>query len=278
MKKILFFVFAFTALAVSAQTGANKLVFQKGQTVEVTTNVNIALQSPMGEMPMTMVSVDHYLVNDVSPNAIQLSRLPKKLTGSYTLMGQEGKIDSDDPKTLENPMMQPLKELLKKQEFTIDDYGTVLAMKGEAKKSEAESGMGGMMMPGLGDLMPAAGQPSVFKVLPAKQINKGDAWTDSSATPSGNSSTTYTVKDIVDNDIQLAFTGESSSKGTQSMMGQSVDMATSNKTEGAVVVDKATGLLKQRTSTTSNDSVMNLMGNEMKMTSKVMAVTTVKTL
>ncbi|HVF95833.1 MAG TPA: DUF6263 family protein [Flavisolibacter sp.] len=281
MKKITLLFFAASAtLASLAQNTANKLVLQKGQTIEVTTNMNMTMQTMMGEIPGTVTSVDHYVVGEVNASGIQLTRMPKKMLATFSAMGQENKIDSDDPKSLDNPMAQPIKEMMKqKQDFTIDAYGNVIALRGsEKKKGDAEGGMMSMMMPGMGDGLPVVGQASVFKVLPNKEVKAGDVWADSSSAAGSTKVTVYTVKDIRDNDIFLTYTGDGSSKGTQSAMGQSVDVAATSKGEGTIIVDKTTGLLKQRTATTSTESTMSIAGNEMKSSGKITTVTTVKTL
>ena len=281
MKKIFLPFFVLATLAATAQKISNKLTFQKGQTIEVTTNMNVNTQSMMGEMPASIVSTDTYTVGETSANGTQLIKTPKKVKLNVSAMGQEISADSDNPKDLEGRMGGPLKEILnQKQEFTVDETGKVTTVKADAKKKKEDGGMMSMMMPGMmaGPTLAVAGQPSLFKILPDREVSKGDTWTDSVNVEGNKSTTVYTVKDITDKEIILDYTGDGTSKTTQSAMGMSVDVAATTKNSGTVTLDKATGLLKQKTMTANTESNMSMNGNDMTSTTKITAVTTVKVL
>lgn len=282
MKKAFLSVFMLAALAGSAQKVSNKLSFQKGQTLEVTTNMNITSQTPMGEIPMNMVMTDQYAVGEASTDKTQLTKTPKRIKLGVNAMGQDMNADSDNPKDLEGRLGEPIKEMMKqKQEFTVDASGVVTSVKADEKKKKAEGGdMMSMMMPGMnsGAVMAVAGQPSIFKVLPGHEIAKGDTWTDTLNAEGNKSKTVYTVKDITEKEILLDYTGEGTSKTTQSAMGMSADVSASTKNSGTIVLDRATGLLKQKTMTANTDSSMSMGGQDINSTTKMTVVMTVKTL
>lgn len=281
MKKIVFSALLLAALAVSAQKTSNKLTFQKGQTLEVTTNMNITTQLPMGEIPVSMVMTDNYAVGETTAESTQLTKTPKRVKFSVNAMGQDMSADSDNPGDLQGQLGEPIKQIMKqKQEFTVDAAGLVTSVKADENSKKDDGGTANMMMPGLNNasVMAVAGQPSVFKILPSREVAKGDSWTDSTNAGGNKGATTYTVKEITDKDVLLDFTGQSTLKTSQSMMGMTADVTGSTKISGTVTLDKATGLLKQKTFTSNTDSVINASGQEMNTTSKITVVMTVKPL
>lgn len=280
MKKIFLPFFLVAAIGASAQKVSNKINFQKGQTLEVVTNMNMTTQSMMGEMPANIIITDQYAVGEVAADQIQLTKTPKRMKLSMSMMGQDMNIDSDNPKDLEGQFGGPIKELMKqKQEFTVDATGLVTAVKADEKKKKTseQAGMMGMMMPGLSNgAIATAGQPSIFKILPSREVAKGDTWTDSVTTEGNKSITVYTVKDITETEILLDYNGTAKTKTTQSAMGMSADVAADITSSGAITLDKATGLMKQKTLTSTTETNMNMNGNQMSSTTKTTAVTTVK--
>lgn len=269
-------------LAASAQKVSNKLTFQKGQTLEVTTNMNITTQSPMGEIPVSMVMTDNYTVGETGAESTQLTKTPKRVKFSVNAMGQDMSADSDNPSDLQGQLGEPIKQIMKqKQEFTVDASGLVTSVKADEKSKKDDAGASGMMMPGLSNasIVAVAGQPSLFKILPSREVAKGDSWTDSTNTGSNKGTTAYTVKEITDKDVLLDFTGESTMKTTQSMMGMTANVTGNIKVSGTVTLDKTTGLLKQKTFTSNTDSVISTTGGQdMNTTSKMTVVMTVKPL
>ncbi len=282
MKKIVLSALLLAALAGSAQKVSNKLSFQKGQTLEVTTNMNVTSQTPMGEIPANVVTTDQYAVGEANASQVQLTKTPKRIKLSVNAMGQDMNADSDNPKDLEGRLGEPIKEMMKqKQEFTIDASGTVTGVKADEKAKNAEGGdMMSMMMPGMKSsaAMVVAGQPSIFKVLPDREITKGYTWTDTINAAGNKSTTVYTVKDITDNEILLDYSGDGTTKTTQSAMGMSADVNSKMKISGTVTIDKLTGLLKQKTMTSNGESSMSMGGQDMNTTTKITLVVTVKTL
>lgn len=282
MKRFILPLLLLTTATALAQKTNNKLTFQKGQVLEVTTNMNMNTQSMMGEMPASIVMVDHFAVGDMTSSSIGLTKTPKKVKIEMTLMGQEYNLDSDKPQDLDGPMGKPVKEIMKRsQGFTIDPQGTITAVSGDEKKKDgaADGEMMSMMLPG----MPAGAQvtvglPSLFKILPDEAIMVGKTWTESLGEAGNTSKTVYTVKEITATEIILDFTGDATTKGTQSAMGMSMDVSSSTKMSGTVLIDKASGLLKQKTITANASTNMMMNGQDISSTSKITTVINVKPL
>lgn len=282
MKKVFIAVLLFSTLTSFAQKASSKLTFAKGQKLEVVTNMNITSQSMMGPSSGTIVIADAYTVTDAASNSFSMSKAPKQIKLNFSVGSQEIKVDSDNPQDLNSMFGQPIKEIMNaKQEFTIDATGKILAVKKDEKKTKSnseQSNMMGMMLPGL-DLsasMPKEGNPSFFQILPTREIGIGESWKDSINIEGNKNVTVYKVKDITANEIILDFTSEGTTVSSQSAMGMDINVNAETKANGTILIDKATGVIKQKTSNNNTETRMNLGGREMTSTIKTTAVTNVK--
>lgn len=281
MKKLIVVFTLFSALFAQAQKAGNKLTFTKGQTLEVVSNMNVFAESMMGPSSGTVTITDTYTINDASADAFTLVKAPKQIKLDFAFGSQKIKIDTDNPEDMKGMFAQPMKEVMnQKPEFTIDAAGKIIAVKqAEKKKSEepGAAGMMGMMLPGmdLAGSLPQVGNPSFFQVLPNREVGIGDTWTDSLNLDGNRNVTVYKVKEITDKDIVLDFTGEGQTKTRREAMGMSVDVNATHRTSGSIVIDKATGIMKQKTATNHTETAMNLGGNEMTSNVKTTVVTNV---
>jgi hypothetical protein len=272
------------APAAFSQKAANKLSFTKGQTLEVVTNMNISAESMMGPISGTVTSADSYSVNDASPASFTLVKVPKQIKMDISYGSQQMKLDSDNPDAMSPMLAGPVKDIMsRKPEFTIDATGKILSVKkDDAKKSDEEdaSGMMGMMLPGMdfGSALPKAGSPSFFQVLPGREVAVGDTWTDSLADGDNKNVIAYKVKDITDNEIVLEFAGNGTTVTTREAMGTKIAVNATTKATGSIIIDKTTGIIKQKRSTNTTETAMNLGGQDVNSTVKTTLVTNVKSL
>lgn len=283
MKTLLFFVSLISGSAAFAQKAISKLSFINGQSLEVVTNATISAKSMMGATSGTIITADAYKVSRTAANTTTLLKEPKKLKMNFTFGSQQINLDSENPRDLEGPFGQPVKEIMnQKPEFTIDETGTVIAVKKteKVKKEEQQPGAGvmGMMMPGmdLASALPQVGNASFFKVLPNREIGIDDTWTDSLSNEGNTNITIYKVKEITDKEVIVDFTGEGTTKSEKEAMGMNVNINASHHASGSIVLDKATGIIKQKTTVNTTESTMNLGGREITSTIKSTLLTTVK--
>lgn len=284
MKKVLLSLSFLSVVYAFGQKAPNQISFRKGQQLEVLTNITITAQSMMGPSSGTVSLSDTYTVNDAEENQFTLVKVPKKMKMNFSVGSQEIKIDSDNPQDLNSMFGQPVKEIMSQQpEFTIDASGKIIAVKGDEKKKKEDAqkgGMMGMMLPGmdLASALPQKGAPSFFQVLPNRQVNVGDTWTDSLHAEGNQNVTVYKVKDITANEIILDFTGNGTAITTQSAMGVDIQVNATTKATGNILIDKTTGVVKQKTSNNTTESTMNLGGREITSTIKSSLVTNVNSL
>ncbi|WP_121355919.1 DUF6263 family protein [Flavisolibacter nicotianae] len=282
MKKIVLAFAVVSTLPGFAQKAFNKLTFTKGQQLEVVTNINLSAESMMGPTTGTITIADLYSVNNATAQTTTLLKVPKQVKMNFNFGSQEIKLDSDNPKDLSSPFSQPVKEIMsQKPEFTIDASGKILSVKKNDTKTKAEgdgAGMMGMMLPGMdfASAVPQPGAPSFFQVLPNREVGIGDTWTDSLQAEGTKNVTVYKVKDISDKEIVLDFSGAGTTVTAREAMGMNVNVNAANRSTGSIVLDKATGIIKQKTTTNTTETTMNMGGREITSTIKTTMVTNVK--
>ena len=119
---------------------------------------------------------------------------------------------------------------------------------------------------------PSIGETMELKVLPSKAISEGSQWTDSTT----KGKTVYTVTEITGNQVTVTYTDVSNTEQKQELMGTTVNISTTDKTNGIMIIDRQSGLLKQKAAVTDSEGTMNMMGQSMPMTYKTTKTWTVK--
>jgi hypothetical protein len=280
---------AFT-LSVSAQKVSNKLTFNKGQKLEVTTSGNsVITQEVMGqsmEIKMDFNIAQALNINEVANGNATMDHKIQSMKFSSEAMGQAQSFDSNKPEDMNSDMGKNLKKSLdKKYTMTVDPQGRVVSVKEDGTVTQKPSDDEGNAMAqmfgrmGSGFEMPKPGDLSEFAVLPSREVGKGDSWTDSLNKVKGmKGAVTYTVNAITDSEVLLDYVQNTSLETTQQMMGMEANINTKEKTTGTITLDRKSGLLKQKTANMSSEGTVDVQGMSIPVTSKGTVTTTVKTL
>lgn len=289
MKQLVSLAFIVCTVNATAQKASNKLTFQKGQKLEMTTQVkNVIAQEMMGqniEFNVDATITNSFDVADVAAGNAVIEGKTKRMQFNFEGMGQSKKFDSENEADMKSEGGKAAEKSLKnKYTMTVDPNGKIVAVKKDddtpngAKADAAADPMAAMMgqiFEGMGS--PEVGKSSVFKILPDKEVSKGETWSDSTSTGKDEKTkTVYTVSDINDATIIVDFTQDGNSVRKQEMQGMEMTMNMKNKANGKITLDKKTGLLKQKTVTTESTGTIDVMGQSMPMTTKSTATTTVK--
>lgn len=244
-----------------AQKVAGKLVFQPGQVLAVnmkssTTNLVSAMGQEL-EMKTEVIADHQFKVTNTTDENHTLSHEINRVRFNSEGMGNTLNFDSQSENDLNGQMGAPVKDLLiKKYNLVIDASGnTLMAMnEGEsAGKSNAQAGMLAQFINGLNDLIqaPKQGEASFFKVLPATEVGVGDAWTNTIDRNGTKIEEAYSIAEINENFITLNYLSNSNSTTVQENMGMEVTITMKNKSEGKIKVDRKSGILKEKTITTT---------------------------
>lgn len=289
MKHVFVAAFVSLTMVASAQKVSNKLNFNKGQKLEVTTSGNsVITQEVMGQsmdIKMDFNIARALNVSDVANGNATIDHKIQSMKFSSEAMGQAQSFDSNKPEDLNSEMGKSLKKNLdKKYTMTLDNQGKVVSVKedGNAAKKSEDDAAGGAMAQMFGRMSsgfeaPKAGDVSEFAILPGKEVSRGDSWTDSLNKVKGmKGAITYTVNTISDSEVLLDYVQNTTLETTQQMMGMEATINTKEKTIGTVTIDRKSGLLKQRTATSNSEGTVDVQGMSIPVSSKSTAMTTVK--
>ncbi len=251
-----FFITVFTFTGFS-QTVPGKLMFTQGQTLDITLQMKSTIaQQAMGQAIDFNVNAtgDHsYKVTNATEENNTLHHKVDRIRFSFDGMGQKMNFDSNVEKDMNGMFGKPVKDILeKKYDIILDQPGTVLmAVPEKIKLTEMDSRLAIItsMLKDVFDLVqpPAKGSNSFFKVLPDKESAKGEAWTESYQDAGGKYETKYTLADITDSTIVVDFTGSSITVSKAEMMGSETTTTMNNKSTGKIILNKATGIMKEKT-------------------------------
>ncbi len=286
MKKIIVLAGMLCTITGFGQKVTGKLKLTQGQLL----NINMELESTISQEAMGQtidfnidgVANHAYKVTNTTDDNSTLHHDVKRIQFNFEGMGQKMPFDSDNPKDLEGPFGKPVKEMLKKSfDIIVDPTGKVLMVQPEKQQAIEMDDRMKLIASMLKDVLsvvepPAKNSNSFLKVLPDKEVEKGESWTESYETAEGKFNNTYTLTEITDSTLIINYTGTSTTSSKLEIMpGMEISKNLTNKTSGKITLDKATGILRQKTINTESTGTAQGMGGETPITSKLSIVITV---
>ncbi|HVG41561.1 MAG TPA: DUF6263 family protein [Chitinophagaceae bacterium] len=284
MKHVLSVAFIALTLSASAQKVNNKLNFQKGQKLEMVSKVNTTVSMEMmGQSLDTKIDATitrTFDVEDVTSNGATIEHKVKRVQTNLEIPMQGTQtFDSDKESDMKSENGKAMEKALKnKYKMTLNGDGKIATIKADddnpnKNPSKDEDMMStAMAQMAAGFDLPKVGDKSEFAILPAKELGKGESWTDTA----NNIKAVYTVSDITATDVVINYTEEGTTSRKQEAMGQEINMSSKDKTTGKITIDRKSGLLKEKTATTSSEGNMEVGGQSMPMNTKVTKTITVK--
>jgi hypothetical protein len=284
MKRLILFV----ALSLSIHSFSQnaKLGLQKGQKIEMTVDTKkattIELMGQAMESTVNATVTTSYDIKDVNANGTVIEHKVKRLVFTLDGMGQKQNFDSEKEGDLKGDIGKVLEKSIKnKYTVTLDPSGKITDVKLDddnpnAKPNDENQMIAEMLSSQLGLTIPKVGTLSDLSVLPARKLSQGEKWVDSSSVDGTSRTTNYTVKTINDNEVALDFTELTNIQTTKSIMGTQAVVNSKNTSSGSIVVDKKTGVLKQKTITTDTDGKIEAQGQTIPQKEKATVTITVK--
>jgi hypothetical protein len=287
MKKIFLIASLTLATAGFAQKVNNRLTFQKGQKLEVLVETNknssIEIMGQTMETKVTSAITEVLDVEDAGKEGATIEHKIKQVKFNLTNPMQSQSFDSEKDADRNGEIGKMLEKSIKnKYTMTVDPTGKITSVKVDDDnpndKSKDMADMADLLSAQLGLNMgvPTVGDASSFKILPDNQVGVGDTWTDSSSSEGQTKKTTYTVKSITDGEVLLDFTELLNVNTTQQIMGTEATIKTNDKTAGTIILDRATGLLKQKKAIMEEEGTMEAQGQSIPMKGKTEITVTVK--
>lgn len=288
MKHIFLAATLFFLISISSfsQKINGKLTFNQGQNFEIAMTVKTTIsQQVMGQaIDFTVDATGNhtYKVTNTTEDNTTLNHQVQRITFAFDGMGQKRKFDSNEEKDLNGPFGPLVKDMLeKKYDIIVDPSGSVkMAIPEKIVLAEGDSRMAIItsMLKGVLDIVqpPQKGRPSFFKVLPDGEGSKGDTWTTTYDGENGKVDAAYSLADITDSTIVVDFAENSVTVTKAEMMGSETTTTLNNKSTGKIILDRITGIIKEKTiNTESNGNTEAPMGT-LPVTSKTTTVITVK--
>jgi hypothetical protein len=283
MKQILLVAALTLTVQGFAQKVNGKLNFPKGQKLEMVTEASSVVSvDMMGQTMDTKVNVSIFRnidVEDVSNgNAVIEHKMKRMKMNMESPMAGAQTFDSDNEKDMKGEGGKAAEKALKnKYQMTVDANGKIVAVKADdnnpnktASKADGDMMANTMNQMGVNLDLPKVGDASEFKILPEKEVGKGDSWSDNSGTIKRN----YTISDITDTEVLVNFTTEGTTETKQEAGGMEIVMNTKDKSTGQIVIDRKTGLMKKKTENIDSDGTMEVMGQSIPMKTKATRITT----
>lgn len=269
-----------------SQKVTGKLSFEQGQVFQVTLQLKSTIsQQAMGQAIDFTVDAagEHaYKVTNATEDNSTLNHSVNRVSFAFDGMGQKRSFDSNQEKDLNGPFGKPVKELLEKKfDIIVDTAGTTLMALPE--KIELTAGDQRMaliqgMMKDVFNLVqpPKKGTASFFKVLPDNATGKGEPWTVSTTLDNGKMDAAYSISDINDSTIVVDFATTSNTISKAEVMGNETTTTMNNKSTGKIIIDRATGILREKTETTESNGNTETSFGTLPVTAKTTTTITVK--
>jgi Family of unknown function (DUF6263) len=288
MKRLFVFVFVLQTISVItwAQKVSGRLKFEQGQTFNITMQVKTSVIQQAGDQSIDF-NVDatgnhSYKITNSTDDNSTLHHQLQHIRFSFEGMGPKRSFDSNEEKDMNGPFGKPMKEMLEKTyDIIIDSNGkTLMALPEKIQFGETDNQMAiiSSLLKDVTDLVqpPQKDKGSFFKVLPDSATGKGGTWTETYENENGKFNAAYALSDITDSTIIVDFAASSVTITKAVMMGTETTTTMNNKSTGKIILDKMTGIIREKTMNTESSGTTESAFGNLPVTSKTTTTITVK--
>ena len=287
MKKSSFIILILLNSFISfSQKVTGKVSLQPGQRIDISVQLHTTVSQEAGGQAIDFTTdgtaVHGFKVTNATDNNNTLHHDVKKLSFNFNGMGQKRSFDSANPKDLDGFFGKPVKDILgKSYDMIIDPFGKTLLVKPEKIELTKMDDRLIIVFNMLKDITavvypPQKNAPSFFKVLPDSATGINESWSESGTDSTGMYKTIYTLSAITDSTVVVDFKGNSAIITKAEVMGMQTSTNMNNSYTGKVIIDKKTGIVREKSITTDSNGSTEAMGGSMPVTSKTTIAITVK--
>ena len=272
--------------AINGQSVSGKLQFEQAKIVNIDMKIKTTVtQQAMGnaiDFTANGLAMHRYKVTATNADNTTLHHEAYKIAFQFEGMGQKRSFDSDNEKDMAGQFGEPVKNILsRKFEMIIDANGRVVSIlpeKIDPVKVDERLAIVLNMLKDITDVVypPQKGEASFFKVLPAAETAKGESWTDSLQSETGKFKTSYTLSAITDSTIIVDFNSTAATVSKTMMMGRETITTLNSTSTGKIILDKATGIVKEKLINTESHGNTEAMGGIMPVSAKTTTTIIVK--
>ena len=253
-------------------TNAQNIKLDNGRKITATTTTTMDMDMGVaGQMKIASKATNVLNITGADDKNYNATNTVTKLTMSQEGMGQSVEFDSDKKEDRESDIGKAAgKELDKPAQITIDK-GTGKIIEINKKKSPEDQEDKNPMADIMGDTQGAeVTAANAFFVIPiGKKV--GDKWTDSTTEAGMKGIKTYELKSINNGIADIAVKVSTKGTLTKEAQGMQFDINMTSTGDGAMLVDTKTGLVKKNDVTNDVTGTLDVMGQSMPITMKMVA-------
>jgi hypothetical protein len=274
---IILFILSASILSFS-QKVSGRLTFQQGQIICITVEVKSTVsQQAMGnaiDFNVDGAANHSYKVTNATDDNNTLHHDVKKIRFSFEGMGTKRSFDSDNKNDMSGMFGLQVKDILSKSfDMIIDPSGKVLMVKPEKielAKGDDRLAIVFSMLKDITSIVhpPKKKEASLFKVLPDTATGLHGSWNETGMDANGKFSNIYTLSAITDSTIVIDLKGNSVTTNKAEVMNIQISTTMNNDYTGKIILDKSTGILKEKTITTISTGTAEGMGGTTPVSSK----------
>lgn len=262
----------------NAASGKIKLI--NGQKIVVESSTEIEASLAMGmQLNSTSSAVNALEVKNSTSGNYTVSNTLTKLKMNTDMMGQANNYDSENKAGNNEEMSKIFDEKLNKPvDITIDNT-TGLAVVENKKQKQADvdetNATSDIMKIFSDNTSDDAIVSGAFEMVP-KGKGIGDSWADSTTGKDMKTIRTYTLKSISGNEALIQSNVVSTAINKLNFQEMEFEVKSETKTNGEIVTDISTGLVKKRTSVADITGSIQMMGQDMPISAKATSTNTYK--
>lgn len=266
--------------ATGKRSEGTKIKLTNGQKIVVESTADIEASLTMGmEMTSNSVTVNALEVKNSNASNYIISNTLTKLKMTSNMMGQATNYDSENKAGNDEQVAKIFDDKLNKPVDVTLDNSTGLAAVEKKKEKKAEDDetnpVADLMKIFSDNASDDAIVSGAFELVP-KGKSIGDSWADSSTAKDIKSVRTYTLKSISGNEAVIQANIVLTAVNKLDFQGMEFNIKSETKTNGEIVTDISTGLVKKRTSVADITGSIPMMGQDMPISAKVTSTTIYK--
>lgn len=257
-----------------AQT-SGKIKLANGQKIIIESTIDMQATLTMGmELTSNSTTLNELEVKNSNAKNSIISNTLTKLKMTSNMMGQATNYDSENKAGNDEQVAKLFDDKLNKPvDVTVDNStGLAAAEKKKEKKTEVETEeanpMADMMKIFSDNGSDDAVVSGAFEMM-AKGKSVGDSWADTATDKDMKTIRRYTLKSILGNEAIIQSNIVLNAVNKLDFQGMEFTIKTETKTNGEIVTDISTGLVKKRTSVADITGSIPMMGQDMPISAKV---------
>jgi hypothetical protein len=273
------YVFA-QPLNTSTGLQAGKIKLTNGQKIVIESNTDIQASLTMGmELTSNSATINALEVKNSSSENYTISNTLTKMKVNMNMMGQSNAYDSDNKQGNNEDMAKIFDEKMNKAVDVVIDNKTGAALAGKKKEKKADdadaANPAADLMKMFADNSDEAMVAGAFEIVPAGK-SVGDSWADSTTGKDMKMVRSYTLKSVTGNEAVIQSTIVATGTNKLNFQEMEFEVKSETKTNGEIVTDISTGLVKKRTTVADITGSIQMMGQDMPISAKATTTNTYK--